>query len=245
MGKQGYINEDEMKDEIDGKKISQLNKNLSGFIIDIFGLHKKDKIDGVLKCIKRGGQNKGDIEIFFKNQSKTVSIKMGSGNSVHQESIEDFIKYLNREFISKYDISDDLRFFVWGDGTLDGKGIVSNRIGALRFAKTHPDVIERIQKYFNNFKKDLIQRFVLNGKNNASAIDYIYYGNKDFGKWVEAEKLLNWLVYQKNESKGAISVGALTFQAWNRNIKGGDKSEHKRGVIQLKWGTMGYDILDI
>ena len=41
------------------------------------------------------------------------------------------------------------------------------------------------------------------------------------------------------------SVGGLTFQAWNRNINGGDKSENKRGVVQLKWGNIGRDLLNV
>jgi len=52
--------------------------------------------------------------------------------------------------------------------------------------------------------------------------------------------MVDWIA--SHNSKGAISIGKLTFQAWNRNINGGDKSEQKRGVIQLKWGSIKDDI---
>ena len=37
----------------------------------------------------------------------------------------------------------------------------------------------------------------------------------------------------------------LSFQAWNRNLKGKRKAEKKRGVIQLKWGGLKKDIKKI
>lgn len=245
MSIQGFINEDEMKVEIDGKKVSQLNKNIKAFIIDIFDIQNKKDLNKIVLCKKKGGQNKGDVEISIGDKTKMISIKMGTGNSVHQEPVEDFIKYLNINFKSEEDISNELRLFIWGDQTLDGTGKVEDRISASKFKEKYPDVVKKIQKYFHQFKADLIQRFVLNGKDNDLSIDYIYYGNKDCGKWVSSKKLLTWLSHEDNVSNGAISVGALTFQAWNRNINGGDRSENKRGVIQLKWGTMGDDIMNI
>ncbi|MFB0923981.1 MAG: hypothetical protein QMB65_01655, partial [Vicingaceae bacterium] len=48
-----------------------------------------------------------------------------------------------------------------------------------------------------------------------------------------------------NVNKRPMSIGVLTFQAWNRNINGGNKSEKKRGQIQLKWGGLKEDIKQI
>ena len=53
------------------------------------------------------------------------------------------------------------------------------------------------------------------------------------------------ITFASNVCKRPISVGILTFQAWNRNINGGNKSEHKRGQIQLKWGGLKDDIKKI
>ena len=63
------------------------------------------------------------------------------------------------------------------------------------------------------------------------------------GVCCKSENIVDWIA--NNNSKGAISIGKLTFQAWNRNINGGDKSEKKRGVIQLKWGSIKDDIVVI
>lgn len=246
MSMQGFINETEMRDELNNKRILDLNHNLKTFILDIFSLSSSDKnLNKLVRCIKRGGQKKGDLEIIVDDISKVISVKMGTGNSVHQEPVNDFIKYLSNNFKINEEVSNCIRLFIWGDGTLDGTGKNKNRISAITFSKTYPKEIKKIQEYFDKIKKNLIERFVFNGRDNNLSIDYIYYGNKIEGKWISSHILLDWFLDDKNKSSGAISVGALTFQAWNRNINGGDKSEKKRGVIQLKWGTMGYDIITI
>ena len=67
---------------------------------------------------------------------------------------------------------------------------------------------------------------------------FIYCGTVEEGYVKEPESILNWLCDDKNESSRAVlPVGKLTLQAWNRGING-EKSEHKRGDIQLKWGKI-------
>jgi hypothetical protein len=240
MGKEGFDNEMRIIEYLNNRKFSSLNPNWKKFIRELFG--KNVKKDSFILCNKKAGIHKSDIIISLNNDQRTVSIKSGTGNSVHQEPIEEFISFLRETYSINNDLADKIRFFIWGDETYDGKGKISFRISALEFSKKYPEIIDELKNFFKKNKKDLIERFVITGSKSKSSPDYVYYGGVEEGFWRKSEEILNWLCDDINESNGAIPVGKLTFQAWNRNINGGDKSEKKRGFIQLKWGSIGEDL---
>ncbi|ADC45876.1 hypothetical protein mru_0024 [Methanobrevibacter ruminantium M1] len=244
MGQDGFKNEDLMLEALNNKKFMDLNDNLKQMILDMYG--EEISQDFIIKAYKKGGVNKTDLTIDINSQNFNVSIKKGTGNSVHQEKLEEFVSFLKEEYGISNVLSDDIRFFIWGDGTLDGTGEVSDRLSASEFRKQFPEKIRNIREFFYTVKRDLIERFVIKGPKSKSRPDFIYYGTPDKGIIVESQSVIDWLSDDKNEkSSSPIPIGRLTFQAWNRNINGGDKSENKRGVIQLKWSSVGKDLVKI
>ncbi len=232
----GFDNEIKILNSLNNRYFNDLSDNFKKLILK---LNKETPLDMII-CHKKGGIVKSDINIIIDNNTFKMSIKKGTGNSVHQEKVEDFINYLKHNMINDEDVFNDIRHFIWGDNSLDGSGEIHDRLGVEDYKKLYPSKIQKIQDYFNEIKPDLIERFVISGKNPDQKIDCLYYGDDKNGKVVWAEDLFNYLL--NTESKGAISVGRLSFQAWNRNINGGIKSEKKRGQIQLKWGTLKNDI---
>lgn len=244
MSSDGFENEDKLILAINGKRRKELNPNLGVFLDFCCGVAVPE--NAMIRCHKKAGTNKSDIIIEVGGIKKFgVSVKKGGGNSVHQEPVEPFVDYLKEDFGMGDDVGDDIKFFVWGDGTLDGSGPVENRMSAPQLMKKYPEKIKRISKFFKKHKKELLERFVIKGVVSKSSPEFIYYGDENDGMWMRSTSALKWLCKEENESTGAIPVGRLTFQAWNRNINGGSSSEIKRGVIQLKWGTIGDDISQI
>jgi len=235
MSYSGFENENKIREALHNKKISELNSNLQQLIKDSFSIY-----EGVIVCVKEAGQNKSDLKITIGRESHTYSIKKGTGNSIHQEPIEPFLEFLDKNYSISETVKNDLRLFIWGDKTLDGSGLVEDRLSVSQFKKVYLSNIKNIQDFFNSIEKDLIKRFLIEGVASNSSAEYIYYGDIENGTCCKSDKVLNWVLAHK--SNGAISIGKLTFQAWNRNINGGDKSEKKRGVIQLKWGSIKDDI---
>lgn len=235
MSYSGFDNENQLIEALNNKQFTQLNDNLQNLIKSSF-----TNYNGTINCTKQAGTNKSDLKITIGNESHTYSIKKGTGNSIHQEPIEPFLDFLEEE----YDISDEtknnLRLFIWGDETLDGTGSVSDRLSAPQFKRKYPTVLDNIQQFFDTIKEPLIRRFLIEGVKSNSSAEFIYYGTCENGICCESASVLSWV--SNNSSNGAISVGKLTFQAWNRNINGGDRSEHKRGVVQLKWGSIEDDL---
>lgn len=241
MGQDGFDNEVLIMNAINNKKYSELNKNLKNMVEYIYS--EEIKLDSIFHVYKKGGVQKTDLVIEMENKSFNISIKKGTGNSIHQENVEEFIDFLNQKYNISNDLANNIRLFIWGDGTLDGSGLVSDRINARQFKLMYPNETNLIREFFHNHKKDLIERFLIKGAKSDSDPDFMYYGTPEKGVIVKAVDALNWLSDDKNEKITApIPVGRLTFQAWNRNINGGDKSENKRGVIQLKWSSVGSDL---
>ncbi|CAM3371270.1 hypothetical protein [Empedobacter stercoris] len=233
----GFQNEDNIIDYLNTTSFDDLNTIHQKFILDINNAKKPNKIFAK----KYAGANKADIGVTIDEEEFFFSIKKGSGNSVHQEPLEEFISYLKKEVEDDEDFFNSLRLFIWGDETLDGTGNKSNRIDAPKFKKKYPNEVLKIQNYLDKHKDVLIDRFVISGVKSSKSADYLWYGESIDGIMISKNDMLTII---NSSTKKPISLGILTFQAWNRNIKPDGKSEHKRGVIQLKWGTLKNDILD-
>jgi hypothetical protein len=241
MSQDGFQNETIISNYLDGQNFFELNENWKKALKNMFGEYIND--NELISCTKKGGQDKTDLVIKCKNVSHSLSLKKGNGNSIHQEPLEEFIKFLKKNYDIEEKLADDFRMFIWGDGTLNGSGKVSDRLSASQLKKEYPEVVLNIKKFFHENKGDLIERFLIKGPKSKNNPEFIYYGTSQEGICKSSTDVLNWLCNDRNESKNAvIPVGGLTFQAWNRNINGGNKSEHKRGVIQLKWGSIGQDL---
>jgi len=159
---------------------------------------------------------------------------------VHQEKIEEFIYFLNSINTVEIEVADALRKFIWGDKTLDGTGRIEDR--TKNVLTDYKNEINIIQQYFRNNVEEIIYRVIISGAYDDK-VDYIYYGEANNGVWCKAIDAVKYLSKKEN-TRAAVHIGNLSFQAWNRATFGG-KSEHKRGQIQLKWGSIYKDILEI
>lgn len=130
--------------------------------------------------------NKTDLIIEFNSTHYNLSIKKGTGNSIHQEKVEEFISFLKEEYNISDELKNDILCFIWGDGTLDGTGAVFDRINAAQFKRRYPEKIENIKEFFHENKKDLIERFLIKGIKSDSSPDYMYYGTPEEGIIVNA-----------------------------------------------------------
>lgn len=239
MANNGFRNEDKIRLELNNKKLSQINNNLKNVVLAVYGNVVPDTI---ILCHKWGGVEKADLALEVNGVTKYISVKSGSGNSVHQEGVEDFIKFLAQNYGDNQDVFDAIRHFIWGDGTLDGRGERQNRIRCSVYVKIYPRNIQLIKSYFYAIKPRLIERFVVSGAKSTFRPDYIYYGDYDSGIIIDSDTALRYLSDDLNESASSIPVGKLCFQAWNRALGAETRSESKRGVIQLKWPSLKEDL---
>jgi len=238
MKNSGFKNEQKIIKSLHNMEYIELNNNFKKFINNSFSSY-----EGIVHCQHEAGVNKSDMKITINNESHTYSIKSGKGNSVHQESIESFINYLKKEHQLSTTIENYLLQFIWADGTIDGSGEIKNRLSSKKFKKRYPHIISEIQNYLESIKKPLIRRFIIDGVDSKSPAEFIYYGTAKKGTVCKSEEVLKWIA--EHNSKATLHIGKLSFQSWNRNLKGKRKAERKRGVIQIKWGGLKKDIKKI
>lgn len=237
----GNKNEKSLSAALNKKKYKDLpNLNLRTFIREI---HPNVTDETLILCPYNPGMKKQDVQIVIDNASYFISVKTGSGNSIHQEKLEPFIEMLKENYNISDTLADSIRFFIWGDGTFDGSGLKEDRMKANQIKKKYPQIINSIQCFLNEHKNDLLKRFLITGRFNGY-IDYIYYGTPLNGVWCKAQDALDFHNNYTQKSRAGIKLGNTTFQTWNRCIDG-DKKENQRDTIQLKWGAIQVNIASI
>ncbi len=229
--------------------LKALNTNLKEFVKYICKNEniEYESIEKIGAEYEKNTKLKQDFYIILNNKKYGISLKMGSGNSVHQEKCEDFIEYIKEEFDADDDICNIWRFFLWADGTIDGtgskekdlEGNIISRFTLKDFKKSFPEKREKLQKFLDNNKLKLIKHFLFEGRHN-SKVDYIYHGTVIYGTWISKNRILKYQLNEfEDENKkrnNCLSIGKMSIQSWNISIKG--NSEKKRGQIQVKYAKM-------
>ena len=156
----GFQNETDLISALSNKLYAELNDNLKKFISFLFPqVNNNDKI----KCYSGMVGQKPDIIIEINNKRKNVSIKKGSGNSVHQEDIDLFM-----DFLTTLDISEEAKIellkYHWADGTTDGSGKI--RVSSAEYKAEHQKEIDLINSELNKREAltKLITRVLFKGK---------------------------------------------------------------------------------
>ena len=88
-------------------------KNLSSDLKNVLKKINNGTIPRTLSAEKHGGTDKADLSITIDSNVYFISVKKGTGNSVHQEPIEDFINFLRINFEDDNSVFNDLRHFIW------------------------------------------------------------------------------------------------------------------------------------
>ena len=230
----GIQNEIEIERNLDARKFEALNPNLRAFVNDVFSPTTQEKSTQVVHAKRTNDTRyKPDMIVDYASRKSNISIKIGSGNSVHQEPIDTFVKYIKEELNATQDEVEALLFFHWGDGTLDGSAPVANRMPAKEIIEKYPEKIVTIQNFFNKNEDKLLERFLSTGIFKVSHVDWIYYGSYLTADWRKIEDVYANL---KSNPSNALSVGGLNFQTYGRSLNG--KDDKRRESIQLKWSNM-------
>lgn len=235
----GFRNEINIERCLDFKLFEELNPNLQHFMMDVFkGYSLKGKR---IHAIRSRVNVKPDFYLHVDDIPKEVyvSVKKGSGNSVHQESLTSFVDFL-KTIGATNEVIDSLKLFHYGDGTTNNTGRI--RLSATQFVKSNPDVIMAPNDFFSQQQvmDAIIERAVFSGAmKGAPRAEYIYHGTAYSGVWASRDEIYDY-IHQTLllESRKGISVGPLTYQVWNRNLACSKNAEHKREQMQFKWANL-------
>ena len=234
----GIQNEIEFTEYLNNKEYYELGSNASKFIKQI---HPEIKSHTKISAEKIGGMGlKPDITINIEQEQTFVSLKKGTGNSVHQETTSKFLLFCKNELNMSDEVRDSFLLYLYGDGTFDGKGDVEDRLDGEELRTTYSSEIKLIQTFLNSNKRILLERFLVYGRRGKELnikADYLYHGYITEGVWGPLDYIVDYLIEASETDKSqGPSIGPLTLQTWNRNVKGNPQTENRRHSIQIKWG---------
>lgn len=232
MKNNGIKNENKIVNEINNKKINDMNPNMRSFMKELFG-NIDEKITFKASLFTR--TSKPDIFITYKNRMKFISIKSGKTDSLHFENIKEFVLFL-RELGVSQETQKTILLFHYGDGTMTGKG---------ETRKLYEDLIvemkERIKKAneeLNTSKiiTEVFYRAAIRGNEyRSNAVDYFYYGDDKYGIYVSKEELLSFILRKKHFAFNTIHIGPMTIQPYLRDVERKSRNTFKRDFVQIKW----------
>ncbi len=235
----GFKNEINIEKCLDFKLFESINPNLQHFLQDVFkGYSLKGKRVHAIRCRVRV---KPDFYLHIDDIPKEVyvSVKKGVGNSVHQESLVSFLKFI-KSLGASNNVLDDIKYYHYGDETTDNTG--KFRYTAREFSKSHPEIVKRLNEYFAQEKvqNECIQRFVFKGNiDDAPEAEYIYHGTAYSGVWASKKEIYDYISgLRKDEHVSSVNIGPLSYQVWNRNLKFSSNAENKREQMQVKWSSL-------
>lgn len=226
-----------------------LNANLKQFVKYICQQENLiyDEIQHIQAQYETNNKLKQDVYLILDDHKYNISLKMGSGNSVHQEKCEDFVTYLQDYLDADSQVCDTFRFFLWGDGSLDGHGVsdmkddqgrIPNRFSAKMFQDKFPLQRQILLDFIKKHERKLIEHFLFEGR-WQSKVDYIYHGTPNYGTWIHKDKILDFQLENVHHNQACLPIGSMSMQSWNVSLKG--TAEHKRGQLQIKYCNMAKD----
>ena len=86
----GKSEEKNLVNNLNNKKFSDLDYKHKEIISKSFSNISENSI---IKASNISGNLKPDLEILINNKTNLYSLKTGSGNSIHQEPLDEFIKF--------------------------------------------------------------------------------------------------------------------------------------------------------
>ncbi|MBO4600937.1 MAG: hypothetical protein J5634_01725 [Bacilli bacterium] len=225
---------------INRKKVGELNLLLYDLIHYLFPYANDDM---EIKAWKNHYNQKTDVLIKIGNVIKRISIKMGSRNSVHEESLKTFINFLIYLKIPK-NIIDKYLYFHFGDGTINGKGI--KRVDSMYLREHYKKEIEEINKWFSNksLGRKVCDRFIVKGLVYHDSIDALVYGTPEDFLWLKKDDIYKIMDSKMSLFSTSPHFGFLTLQPYSRCIDHNKKYEFARYKVQLKWYSLFDDIIE-
>lgn len=240
----GFANEKEIIDYINSSStFDNLNPNMQNFVAFLFNGINLNGSSLLASTSQRG--TKPDLSITINGITKYVSVKKGSGNSVHQEALSQFVSFLKENRISNQNIL-WLKEFHYGDGSIDGNG--GTRIKSNAWIKNNLSKAKALNIAFSNkvFLRNLIMRTLFVGNiPNAPTADCIFHGTINSALWASRDEIIEYLISHNIITRSSIHFSHLTYQVWNRNIDRNPNTENRRHIIQLKWQTISNDLKSI
>lgn len=240
----GIKNEYDFVDLFNNKYFRELDYRSKIFFKELFG----DLInpDALIKAWKNKMPQKADIFIKIDNHIKGVSLKCGNSNSMHQESVQDFKRYLEKLRIP-YTVIDYYMSYHYGYMKDKNNNIdFSKLLSADEYKSLYQSELDIFNTYINKTRiiVDMVDRFIVRGRNADYDIDALICGTCDDFEWIMKDDLYDLILSKKCMDYTSPHIACLTIGPKKRNLKGDSKNWKDRYIVCIRWNYIRESIIE-
>lgn len=240
----GIENEENFVKSIDNKTYFELTKHLQYFLHYLFPV-----INDSVKfhCFQTRNFCKPDVCISLESEMRYVSLKYGECETVHNENIITFKKFLEENGISKEAINTYLLYH-YGDGTTDGTG--KRRLGSVEVRFHYEKEIIKLNEELNkskDFVKKFAERVMFQGVNpQANCAEYIYHGDIDYGVFMSKYQMMQHLDKKNYDyMTSCVHIGPFVVRPHARYSNKAIRNEEHRHTVVVNYPKIIQDIMYI
>lgn len=238
----GYQNELDFVELFNNKCFFELDNNSQKFLKELFGDINGDDI---IKSWKNKNVQKMDIFIKCKNYIKNISQKCGNSNSIHHEPLQEFKAYLEKlaipyKTISKY-VSYHYGYLKDNEGNIDFFKLLSSE----EYKEYYQEEINIFNASINKTRiiVDMIDRFVIRGRNSDYDIDALVCGTVDNYVWLMKHDIYDLILSKRCLEFTSPHIACMTIGPKKRNLEGNSKNVKDRYIVCVRWNFIKEDII--
>ena len=240
----GYQNEEDFVNLFNNKYLFELDKNSQIFLKELFG----EVIDNeqIIKSWKNKMVQKTDIFIKYKNYIKNVSLKCGNSNSMHHEQIQEFKMYLEKLEIP-YKVIDKYVSYHYGYGKdKDGNIDFSQLLSSEEYKKNYQSEIDIFNVHINKTRiiVDMIDRFIVKGRNSDYDIDALVCGTIDDYVWLMKYDIYDLILSKRCLDFTSPHIACMTIGPKKRNLNGNSNNRKDRYIVCIRWKFIKENIIE-
>lgn len=239
----GYQNEYDFVELFNEKYIDELDLNSQNFLNELFDNEIKN--DEKIKSWKNKMMQKADIFIKYKNRIKGISLKCGNSNSMHHEQIQEFKRYLEKigtpfKVIDKY-----VNYHYSYKRNDDGKIDFSKRLSSDEYKILYQNELNIFNKTINKTRIiiDMIDRFVIRGRNSDYDIDALVCGTINDYVWISKYDLYDLILSKRCLDFTSPHIACMTIGPKKRNLNNDSKNFKDRYLVCIRWNFIKEDII--
>ena len=216
----GYQNELDFVNYFNDKYLYELDNNSKLFLKELFGefIDNTEKI----KSWKNKMAQKADIFIKYKNIIKSVSLKCG-------KNIDKYISY--HYGYKKND-----------DGTTD----FTQQLSSEEYKELYQHEINDFNQTINKTRiiVDMIDRFLVRGRNSDYDIDALVSGLVDDYVWILKYDLYDLILSKKDFNYTSPHIACMTIGPKKRNLNGNSLNVKDRYQVCIRWNFIRENIIE-
>ena len=226
----GFIKEREIISTLNKQIFKNLNSDYKTKIMDIF--QGDIKLEDQLLCSKIEGlhlEKKNDLTLEINDKKINMSVKIGNGNSLHQETIKSFVDFLNSKKILSKNQEDLIYEFHWCDGTFNNTGSFSNRKKRSEYKKKNYNRYRSYIDTLRNYKNDIFTRVMLGTINQPDYLVYFKNFENKIPHFINMNDLLN---HHNVAERKEDHIGIFTLQNCNACLQGQDHGHKNHKCVE-------------